>query len=189
LVTGGQSDRAHAAGELATACALIRANYRAAAVSIAITEDDHLHYVAADGVGADAIVGQRLAAGRGIAGFVAASGQSLTVRDPTSDPRFARDVGESTGYLPSAIQCVPVDDGGDVLAVLSILDRGSIPGGDRTERTIPVEQVTALVAALLDRPGRLAADQLDPHVLSVRLAALDGEARAAVAAIIDALAR
>ena len=41
-----------------------------------------------------------MAAGRGIAGFVAATGQSLTVRDVISDPRFARDVGERTGYVP-----------------------------------------------------------------------------------------
>jgi signal transduction protein with GAF and PtsI domain len=174
-----------AVAALATACALIRATYGAAAVSVAVAEDDHLHYIAADGAGANAIVGQRLPAGRGIAGFVAATGQSLTVRDPRTDPRFAREVGESTGYVPETIQCVPVDDGGDVLAVLSILDRGSGPAADNTDGPVPLERVTALVAALLERLDDDGDDTFDPHAL----AALDGRARSAITAIIDALER
>src|SRR5262245_60738863 len=109
---------------LMSLCALGLSGFQAAAVSVATVDAEGLHYVAAAGAGADRIVGTRLRAGQGIAGFVAATGQSLTVRDVASDPRHARDVGERTGYMPSAIQCVPVLDGvGEVMAVVSILDR------------------------------------------------------------------
>lgn len=169
-----------AADALAAVCALTRASAQAAAVSIARVEDDALHYVAADGAGADVIVGTRLAAGRGIAGFVAATGQSLTVRDPAADPRHARDVSAATGYVPSVIQCVPVDGpDGDVAAVLSILDGAAA--------AVPLETVVALVAELVARPGE------GSDAIAQRLAALTPGARvkATVAfdAILDALER
>ena len=169
----------------AALCALARWCLQAAAVSLAVVEDTALHYVAADGAGADAIVGTRLPAGRGIAGFVAATGQSLTVRDPASDPRFARDVGEATGYVPASIQCVPVDVDGEVVAVLSILDRSEAPVGDAA---VPIERIVELAAALLPDG---AVD--DSQHLAARMAALaaDDRARAAtvVAAVLDAFER
>ena len=134
---------------LTALCALVRWSTGAAAVSVATVADDHLHYMAADGAGADAIVGTRLPAGRGIAGFAAATGQSLTVRDPASDPRFARDTAEATGYVPVSLQCVPVEDAeGDVVAVVSILDRADSPLRDGTPN-VPLERVTEVIAALL----------------------------------------
>jgi len=132
------------AASLAALCGLARACLGAAAVSLAVVEDTSLYYVAADGAGAEEIVGTRLPAGRGIAGFTAATGQSLTVRDPVTDPRFARDVGEATGYVPASIQCVPVDADGEVVAVLSILDRADSTGGAPV-----IDWVTAIAAALV----------------------------------------
>lgn len=169
---------------LTSACALARACYGAAAVSVAVVEEDALHYVAADGAGADSIVGTRLAAGRGIAGFAAATGQSLTVRDPSSDPRFARDVGASTGYLPSTIQCVPVDVHGEVVAVISILDRAT--SDERADSPVALERLVELVGALLasgDGGDGVAArlDRLEPDD---RAAAVT-----AIGAILDALDR
>ena len=177
---------AHATGSgtpgdaLAAVCALTRASTNAAAVSLALVEDAALHYVAADGAGADVIVGTRLAAGRGIAGFVAATGQSLTVRDPAADPRHARDVSAATGYTPAVIQCLPVDGrDGEVAAVLSILD-GTAP-------SVPLGAVVALVADLIGR----ASDE--PDTIGLRLARMAPDARAkatvAISAILDALER
>ena len=78
---------------LTSLCALARMCLGAVSVSIARVVDDGLYYAAADGRGAEGIIGTLLPPGAGIAGFVAATGQSLIVRDPASDPRFARDVG------------------------------------------------------------------------------------------------
>ena len=77
-------------------------------MSVAHVEHDHLRYVAAAGRGADAIVGTELPLGRGLAGYVAASGQALAIDEPASDPRFARDVAERTGYVPQTLLLVPV---------------------------------------------------------------------------------
>jgi GAF domain-containing protein len=57
------------------------------------------------------------------------SGQPIAVSDVQADPRFARDVAESTAYVPRAILAAPLMGGsGDVLGVLSVLD----PAVDQT---------------------------------------------------------
>lgn len=111
--------------ELVAACSDIRGLYGAAACSIArvTPEGDALHFVASEGAGATEIVGVRMTVDRGIAGFVALSGQPIAVGDVTQDARFARDVAESTDYVPAALLAVPlVDEAGDVIGVLSVLD-------------------------------------------------------------------
>ncbi len=168
---------------LDAASALIRAAYGAAAASIALVDDDALRYVAADGRGADVIVGTRLAAGRGIAGFVAATGQSVSVRDPSADPRFAHDVAAATGYVPSSILCLPVDHDGEVIAVVSILDRTSSSPNPVTVSDV----VSALIGPGAPRDAR-ATDtivrRIDQLPAASRQAVLD-----AVVAIADALER
>lgn len=145
-------------------CAVARCAYGAAAVSVAIVDEQGLHYVAADGVAGRAIVGTRLLPGRGIAGFVAATGQSITVLDLAADPRFASDVAERVGYVPTSMHCVPFHDTeGDVAGVISLLDRGELPAG----ATPPaIEWFTQLAAALCaasndDRRVDTALDRLD----------------------------
>lgn len=110
---------------LTNAVVAIRALFSAAATSCALTAEDgeRLVFVAADGAGADKIVGVELPAGRGIAGFVAMSGQAMAVADVQRDPRFARDVAESTEYVPRTIVAVPIlSPDGEVAGVLSVLD-------------------------------------------------------------------
>ncbi len=51
------------------------------------------------------------------------SGQPIAVRDVQADARFARDVAESTHYVPTAIYAAPMlDADGEVLGVVSVLD-------------------------------------------------------------------
>jgi signal transduction protein with GAF and PtsI domain len=102
-----------------------RALFSAAACSIALVDEAGatLEFVASDGVGAQEIVGVTLPVSRGIAGWAAMSGQPIAVRDVQADPRFARDVAESTHFVPTAIYAAPVLDGaGEVLGVVSVLD-------------------------------------------------------------------
>ena len=169
---------------LTSLCTLGLGGYQAAAVSIAMVDVDGLHYVAAAGAGADKIVGTRMTAGRGIAGFVAASGQSLIVRDVISDPRFARDVGERTGYVPSAIQCVPVlDDEGEVIAVVSILDRqraDTSGGGPAMSTAAFTEVAAALLSSVPTEDGQLA-------TATARLDRLPAADKARALGVIDTL--
>ncbi|HEX4470354.1 MAG TPA: GAF domain-containing protein [Nocardioides sp.] len=102
-----------------------RSLFGAAACSIALVDDAgaELRFVASDGAGSEEIVGVTIPVSRGIAGWAAMSGQPIAVRDVQSDPRFARDVAESTHYVPTAIHAAPMlDDRGEVLGVVSVLD-------------------------------------------------------------------
>lgn len=111
-----------------------REAFGAAACSLATLDEDtgDLTYVAASGAGADRIVGVRLPVTRGIAGWVAVSGQPLAVSDLAGDRRFARDVAEATAYVPDALLVVPIPGPDAVLGVLSILDRNTArPGAER----------------------------------------------------------
>ena len=102
-----------------------RTLFGAAACSIALVDEDgaHLEFVASDGAGADEIVGVTIPVSRGIAGWAAMSGQPIAVRDVQTDARFARDVAESTHYVPTAIYAAPMLDAqGEVLGVASVLD-------------------------------------------------------------------
>jgi len=102
-----------------------RALFGAAACSVALVDDEGgtLEFVASDGEGAAEIVGVRIPVSRGIAGWAAMSGQPIAVRDVHSDPRFARDVAESTNFVPNAIFAAPILDAqGEVLGVASVLD-------------------------------------------------------------------
>ena len=49
--------------------------------------------------------------------------QPLVLDDLEHDPRFARDVAESTGYVPKSLMAVPLLHEEEVLGVLQVLDR------------------------------------------------------------------
>ena len=116
--------------ELALLCESARLAFAAAAVSVSALADGTLTFLAASGAGADLIVGTEMPVSRGIAGYVAVTGQAMAIDRPTDDPRFARDVAERTGYIPDSILVVPIDDpGGAVAGVLSVLDRSG-PAAD-----------------------------------------------------------
>lgn len=137
--------------ELKGAVSSIRQLYEAAACSVALLENNgaQLRFRAADGVGADAIIGMSLPLGRGIAGWVAMTGQAIAVADVQRDPRFAKDVAEATSYVPQTIIAVPLIDGaGSVSGVLEVLD--SERGDEHTGRDLDVlsllgSQLTAVV--------------------------------------------
>ena len=50
-------------------------------------------------------------------------GTPLVLEDVQSDPRFARDVAEKTGYVPKGLMAVPLLDEENDLGVLQVLDR------------------------------------------------------------------
>jgi GAF domain-containing protein len=137
--------------ELELAVSSIRQLYEAAACSIALLEDNgsQLRFRAANGVGADAIIGMSLPLGRGIAGWAAMTGQGIAVADVERDPRFAKDVAEATSYVPRHIIAVPlIDDAGSVSGVLEVLD--SKRSDEHTGRDLDVlallsSQLTAVV--------------------------------------------
>jgi signal transduction histidine kinase len=68
----------------------------------------------------------RLTLHQGIAGLVAATGQSIVVHDAYADARFYRAIDEATGYRTRQILCVPIKTRrGDVLGALELLNKGT----------------------------------------------------------------
>lgn len=151
---------------LGSAVEALRHLFESAACSISLVDDEGaaLVFVAADGAGAAQIVGQSVPVGRGIAGWAAMSGQPIAVSDVQADPRFARDVAESTSYVPRAILAAPLMGGeGDVLGVLSVLDPGVDETSDWVLRMLGTG--ASLVALLVEAGPSTAAEVTGLEVL------------------------
>jgi GAF domain-containing protein len=102
-----------------------RAIFGAKASSIFLLDEeaDELVFEAIAGVGAETLVGQRFPSSTGIAGWVLVTRQPLVIEDVTEDPRFAKDVAETTGYVPKGLMAVPLLNEERALGVLEVLDR------------------------------------------------------------------
>ena len=102
-----------------------RAIFGAKASSILLLDEEteELVFEAVVGEGEESLLGARFPADRGIAGFVLATRTPLVIEDVRKDPRFAADVAEDTGYVPSGLMAAPLLHDEDVLGVLEVLDR------------------------------------------------------------------
>ncbi|CAM5496985.1 hypothetical protein SBADM41S_01397 [Streptomyces badius] len=81
-----------------------RAIFGAEASSVFLLDEeaDELVFQAVSGQGEEFLVGRRFPAGRGIAGWVATSGEPMVVDDLSADPSFDRSLAEPTAYVPIA---------------------------------------------------------------------------------------
>ena len=129
--------------------------FEAAACSLALLDDaqEELTFYVASGAGAEDVIGMRVPVGQGIAGWVVASGQPIEIADVTSDPRFARDVAESTGYVPRAILAMPLETERAIIGVIEVLDR-RVDGGSGT-RDMELLALFARQAALAIENSRV----------------------------------
>ena len=102
-----------------------RAIFGAKASSIFLLDEeaDELVFEAVAGEGAETLVGKRFPSSTGVAGWVLVTRQSLVIEDVTQDPRFSKDVAESTGFVPKGLMAVPLLHDEQVLGVLEVLDR------------------------------------------------------------------
>jgi GAF domain-containing protein len=123
-VLGAESDYR---GLLQSIVEVARAIFRAKASSIFLLDEqsDELVFEAVAGEGSDSLVGRRFPSGQGIAGFVLFSRQPLVIEDVLEDPRFSREVAESTGFIPKGLMAVPLLHEERALGVLEVLDRPS----------------------------------------------------------------
>jgi GAF domain-containing protein len=102
-----------------------RSIFGAKASSILLLDErtDELVFEAVVGEGEETLLGQRFPAGRGIAGWVLATRTPLVIEDVQTDPRFASDVAEDSGYVPSGLMAAPLLYDEQALGVLEVLDR------------------------------------------------------------------
>ncbi len=96
---------------------------RAASIFLHDEDTDELVFEAAAGESSNEVIGLRIPSSTGIAGWVLVTRQPLVLGDLENDPRFARDVAEKTGYVPSALMAVPLLHEERALGVLQVLDR------------------------------------------------------------------
>jgi GAF domain-containing protein len=177
----GPADRPPGAdGLLAAITETARRLFGAQACSLALLTDDdaELVYTTASGAGADNVVGMRMPSGRGLAGWVAASGQPVAISDLRTDPRWAADVAESTGYVPRALLAVPVQSPQRMVGVLTVLDRDA--SRPDAERDIELLSLFADQAALAVEAVR-AFDRVGSVLLAALAAAADGAGELAAA--------
>jgi GAF domain-containing protein len=110
---------------LASVVTVARALFGAAASSVFLLDEEshELVFEAVAGEGESHLVGRRFPADRGIAGWVLAAGEPLVVSDLSTHPTFARDLAESTGYVPSSLMAAPlVRRDGETIGVMEVLD-------------------------------------------------------------------
>ena len=96
---------------------------KASSVLLLDEETEELVFAAVVGEGEEHLLGMRFPAGKGIAGWVLATRTSLVIEDVRQDPRFAGDVAEDTGYVPSGLMAAPLLHEERALGVLEVLDR------------------------------------------------------------------
>ena len=145
---------------------------RASSVFLFDEQTDELVFEAVAGEGSDTLVGRRYPSDTGIAGWVLATRQPVVVEDVARDERFAREVAQSTGYLPEGLMAVPLLHGERTLGVLEVLDRPQ------------AKQFTLGEMGLLSLFARQAAIALDllQHARLARAVLVEHEGDAAVVA-------
>ena len=74
------------------------------------------------GMAAPSIKQKRLAAGKGIVGWVARTGKPLLIPDVYADPRFDRSIDESTGFKTQSMICVPLKIRNEVIGVIQVIN-------------------------------------------------------------------
>jgi GAF domain-containing protein len=121
VLGAGESYRSLLQSVVETARAIFHA--KASSVFLHDTATDELVFEAVAGEGSDSLVGKRFPSSTGIAGWVLVTRQPLVIEDVQQDPRFEREVAQSTGYVPKGLMAVPLLNEERTLGVLEVLDR------------------------------------------------------------------
>ena len=145
--------------------------------------DESLTFVAASGATGDLVVGMRMDAGKGIAGWALSSGQSISISDAPSDPRFARDIAEATGYTPSTVFAIPLETDAGAMGVLEVLDAPD--GRERAHDESRLVSTLARQAAVTIETSRLFRTLGRVMFRAAARAADDGDLQAALESVAE----
>jgi putative ABC transport system ATP-binding protein len=90
--------------------------------SLFLVEGDMLRLAVAENL--DQLGEVRFPVGKGIAGAVAQTGETIRIDDAYADARFNREIDRKTGYRTRSILCLPISDrAGRLFAVAQLLNR------------------------------------------------------------------
>lgn len=185
---------------LASVVTVARALFGAAAASVFLLDEEpgELVFEAVSGAGEDQLVGQRFPASRGIAGWVLGAQEPLVVSDLADNPVFARDVAETTGYVPRSLMAAPLQRGGETIGVMEVLDPApsTVSPLDAADLLTMFAGQAAVALAVIQRNRRayamFAADEGDRSELTQMARLLDdlgADQRAAGVSLLDTLHR
>jgi GAF domain-containing protein len=101
-----------------------RALFGAAAATVFLFDEQsgELVFEAISGNGENGLLGRRFDASRGIAGWVLSAQEPVVVDDLSTSQVFARDLAETTGYLPRSMMAAPLLHGELAIGVMEVLD-------------------------------------------------------------------
>jgi GAF domain-containing protein len=99
--------------------------FGAAAASILLINEEEqvLEFRVAVGPAKKSLVGVKYPLDRGIAGYVAMTGQPLATSKVQEDARFDKEFAKSTGYMPESILATPLLSGDRIIGVMEVLDK------------------------------------------------------------------
>src|SRR5438067_1917597 len=98
-----------------------------ASVLVRDGSEGDLRFLSAIGKVADQLIGMKVPAGKGIAGFVLMSGQPMGVSDVGDEETFYAEVDRATGYSTQTILATPLRYNGEVIGVLEYVNRRGEP--------------------------------------------------------------
>ncbi|MDP2039251.1 MAG: GAF domain-containing protein, partial [Ignavibacteria bacterium] len=86
-------------------------------------EENHLYFHTLAGGTESSLKSKKIAAGEGIAGWVAKKRESLIINDCYSDSRFNKDFDISTGFKTKNMICVPMIQKDDFVGVIQVINK------------------------------------------------------------------
>ncbi len=95
----------------------------AGSIMFADINQNDLYFAAARGPKADLVMNFRVPMGKGIVGFSAKEGVSLTIGDARRDPRFYKRIGESIGFETRSVVCAPVEADGRCYGAIELINK------------------------------------------------------------------
>ncbi|MFI6318905.1 GAF domain-containing protein [Nonomuraea sp. NPDC050556] len=178
---------------LRSAVRLARLTFSASAASVFLYDEDQdrLVFEASSGEGEDRLVGMALPAGRGVAGWVFETGETVLLSHVRDDPRFDREFAQGTGYVPEVLMAAPLELDDRAIGVMEVLDPAVEKFGEMAAVDLFTELATqsAIALSLMTAARSLGRQDLTPwHRLEVALSRT-GASPAAVDELLNALSR
>ncbi len=91
--------------------------------SLYLVKENELEFSVAFNINLESLKDFRLKIGQGIAGYVAARGESIIINDARNSPHFDPEIDETTGFKTLSELCVPMISQGKVVGVLEVLNK------------------------------------------------------------------
>ncbi len=105
--------------------------------------------VACKGKGSGKLIGKRIPAGEGIAGFVAKTGKAYLSKDVKKDKRYIERYSEGIGFKTENMICVPLKVSDRILGVIDVLNRKDNRPLNREDLDL-LKSLAAQVAVLIE---------------------------------------